>query len=90
MYVIAVISPILGGRMNLSEHPKLQKAIQFIYRCIVGLCAIFIGAMFIGLLIVGPPEPPVRENFANVLITLGLFISAGLTIYTFRGGCRKK
>ena len=77
--------------INLSHYPKLQKTLRFLFRLILGLCAIFIGALFIGLLIVGPPQPPARETPANALITLGVFLAAGLTIYTFRGGgCRKK
>ena len=47
--------------------------------------------LFLGVLYVGHPTAPDYENPRNALITLGIFLVAGVTIYTFRGGgCRKK
>lgn len=75
---------------NPTQPTKLQKTVRFIFKWLAILSGLLIGALFIGLLIVGPPQPPARETPVNALITLGLFLCAGITIYTFRGGCKRK
>ncbi len=56
----------------------------------LGLVSGGILTLLAGVVFVGHPTSPSRQNPANMVITLVLFLGAGIVIYTFRGGRRKK
>lgn len=56
----------------------------------LGLVSGGILTLLAGVVFVGHPTMPARQNPANMVITLVLFLGAGLAIYTFRGGGRRK
>jgi|GEM_PF-5313026 len=73
-------------RTSLSKI-NWKKLGTVVFYSALGLICAGILFLFIGLLVVGRPSAPeYEENPINVLITLGIFLTAGITIYTFRGG----
>jgi uncharacterized membrane protein YbhN (UPF0104 family) len=73
-------------RKSLSKINWRKLGIIVLYSAL-GLTCAGILFLFIGLLVVGRPSAPAyEENPINVLATLGIFLTAGIAIYTFRGG----
>lgn len=73
--------------MNKINWRKLGTIVLY---SVLGLFCAGILFLLIGVLAAGRPSTPAHENPLNALLVLGLFLGAGITIYTFRGGGGKK
>ena len=80
-------NPLLEKFRNSLSKINWRKLGIIVLYSVLGLFCAVVLFLFIGLLVVGRPSAPAyEENPINVLITLGIFLTAGITIYTFRGG----
>ncbi len=80
-------NPLLEKFRNSLSKINWRKLGIIVLYSVLGLFCAGVLFLFIGLLVVGRPSAPAyEENPINVLITLGIFLTAGITIYTFRGG----
>lgn len=83
-------NPLLEKFRNSLSKINWKKLGNIVYYSAFGLFCAGILFLLVGVIIVGHPSAPAHENPINVLITLGLFLGAGVAIYTFRGGGGKK
>ncbi len=83
-------NPLLEKFRKSLSKINWKKLGTIVFYSAFGLMCAGILFLFVGLVIVGHPSAPEYENPINALITLGIFLGAGITIYTFRGGGGKK